>query len=100
MIRSAETGDGDVILLCRGLTKGNLNWMKGMDICKRLKDQNAESLRIIIHHYFTQMALNTKGENRAGPILAVMEAFSTPYPTQAGIGYLVTDLGRLLLASD
>lgn len=85
--------------LMRELASGRAQWGKVMKIMQGLGDINAENARHAIFGYFTAIVRNSReGGNRARQALAVMEAFSQPYPQNAHVGYLLLSLGRLLLA--
>lgn len=93
---ASDSEDGDVIKLCRGLIAGQLDWKQAMGHVEGLKDQNPESIRIIITNYFTKATMGAKSPEQAQRLLAVLEAFREPYPAQSGISPLLLSLGALL----
>jgi DNA polymerase III subunit gamma/tau len=94
VIQSADNEEGGVIELCRALAKGT-DWAGAMGIVRGMTE-NPESIRIVVCNYFAKMAMNAKG-GMANKALAVLDAFSEPYPTQSGMTPVLLSLGRLLL---
>lgn len=93
---STHADDTQVVDLCRALLKG-VNWTRATKLVAKIDGLQAEGARHQIFHYFTKVALDAKGPDQAAKALAVLDAFATPYPNQAGIGHLLLSLGDLLL---
>ena len=56
----------EIIDLCRWLMKGKqINWTKAMEHAAAVKHHNAESVRLIVFHYFAKTLLGTKDDKRA-----------------------------------
>lgn len=95
-LMETSVDNAEVIDLCRALAKGDLNWERAMALVKPIKDQSSEGHRMVIINYFSAMAMNATGQ-RALAACAVMDAFKTPYPNNAGVYPLLLSLGELLL---
>ncbi|MCK5235408.1 MAG: ATP-binding protein [Deltaproteobacteria bacterium] len=90
----------EVIDLCRSLIKGSSNWASILDIVKKLKDMNPESVRIQVFGYLTAVAFGSKTEDSAIHALEMMEAFSTPYNTSTGKGQLLLSIGEVFFSAE
>lgn len=91
----AATEDGDVADLCRALMSGT-NWAAAMKLVAPLREQKGESIRQVVVNWFTKVTMDAKDPNRAQKCLAVLQAFGTPYPSEAGIYPVILSLGELL----
>lgn len=76
------------------LIKGT-NWSKAKELLLILKDQNPESVRHVVRAYVTKVVLNSDKPNKSH--LAVLEAFSTPFPTGDQMSPLVLAVAGLLV---
>lgn len=83
--------------LCQYLIKGG-SWRTGMSIVEKLKDQNPESVRIVVCNYIGACLKNAKSDKDAIFFLEKLEAFSAPYVYSEGISSLLLSIGRALFA--
>lgn len=97
LLEKADAGSDLVIELCRLLMKPEqANWAKLMTLVGGIEG-DAESVRMVIVSYFSKVVKGAKSIAGASPALAVLDAFSTPYPSNApGMYPLLLSLGRLL----
>lgn len=87
----------DVIELCRLLTgKVAVTWKKAMVIVKNLKEQNPESVRLVIVNYVAAALLNTDSEDQAQRLLAILDAFSKPCHPSEKFAPILLAIGTLL----
>lgn len=70
-------------------------WPKIQTILEGLKDQNPESVRHVVRAYVTKVIMGSNGKGMTSS-LAILEAFSKPFPTSDGISPLVLAVGSLL----
>jgi DNA polymerase-3 subunit gamma/tau len=89
-----DTSDS-TISLCRGLAKGDLSWKGALDLIGRMPNPDVEGVRRTVQAYFTKVALGSS-EKQAPGVLAVLEAFGTPYEEPRALAPLLLSLGRLL----
>lgn len=88
-----------VLALCRYLaTGGRGSWPKAMALLDDLKDENPESVRIVVCNYMGKVIRNAKSDNSACAVLPILEAFATPYNQSDGIAPLMISLGRAMFA--
>lgn len=90
--------DADTIKeLCQLLNRGG-TWMKAMGLVQRLreKNENPESVRIVVMNYFGAAALTADTRN-ARAFLAILDAFSQSYNPSEGYAPLLLSIGRLLM---
>lgn len=91
-------GDDNAIgKLCQLLINGNGTWSKAMAIYEDMKDENPESVRIIVMNYLAKAVVGAP-DKRAGFILEVMENFAQPYNDSEKAAPLLLSIGRTLLA--
>lgn len=78
VIQSCDSVSG-VIDLCKLMVgRQTPQWPKMRDILKDLRNENPESIRIVICNYFTGCLLNTKTLGDAERFVDILEAFSRP----------------------
>lgn len=97
VLESAEE-DSDVIELCRllaGRTKAT--WRAAIGIINRLDTKNPESIRLTVLAYTAKALLNTKSDNDAEKLLAILEAFSKPCNMSEKMAPILLSVGQLLL---
>ena len=92
------TDDGEAFELAQMLGKGNLKWSLLMGMCEQLKDLDGEGIRLTIVGYFTKMVMGAKDDATAQRGLAVLDAFSRPYPQGAKIYPVILSLGEIVFA--
>ena len=88
--------EGDAIVLPRSLIKGGLTWQKAMKLLEPLREQSAESIRLMILAYFTTVLFGCKTDDSAGRVLTMMDCFSEPYNTSEGFAPLLLSIGQIL----
>lgn len=96
-LQRADEG-GDAIALARELVRGGLTWAKAAKILAPLRDQNAESIRLVTLAYLTTVALGIKSDEKAGRCLELMDAFSEPYHSSEGFAPLLLSVGRAIFS--
>lgn len=84
--------------LCQFLANGNGSWSKAMSILEKLKDENPESVRILIANYLAACARNTKDDNKAIVFLQKLEAFAEPYTSYDSNVPLLLSIGRAMFS--
>src|SRR5205823_1471975 len=98
VLRTALEGDA-TLELCRFLMKGG-SWLKAMAIIDKLKDDNPESVRIVVCNYVASVLKNSKGDQEAVRVLSMLEAFSTPYNPSERTAPLLLSIGRALFSGE
>lgn len=96
LLRAAVDSDAS-LELCRFIADGNGSWTKAMGFLEKLKDEQPESLRILIMHYLSACLRGAKDDKTAVYFLMKLEHFSTPYTTD-GQGPLLLSIGRAILS--
>ena len=89
-------GSKDVADLCR-LLMGPAKWKSAMAVIAKMNNPSAEGIRNVVCAWFTKVALSAKNEREAERCLAVLSAFSAPYPPGGSLHPLLISLGELLL---
>jgi hypothetical protein len=93
--------DGEVIELCRLLCgKSAVEWKHVQRILKRLEGQNAESIRLVVLSYASKVLINTRSNDEAMKLLAVLEAFSSYFNPSEKFAPLMLALGSLVFQND
>lgn len=83
--------------LCRYLVASQKgSWSKAQLIMAKLKDENPESVRIIVCNYLGAVLRNAKTDRDAMRNLTILENFSTSYNPAEGMAPLYISLGRTL----
>lgn len=95
ILKSAIASDA-TLTLCRFLVSGG-SWAKAMDIVADLKDENPESVRIVVCNYVAAVLKKTKSAKDAGPLLAILDAFEGTFNQSEKQAPLLLALGRILL---
>lgn len=86
-----------VIELCRMLVKGNAQWGKVVRLVRELEDIQPESIRLTIVNYVAKALENTEQEAKAGQLLAILDAFSSPWNPSEKRAPLLLAIGVLIL---
>ena len=90
--------EGEAIDLARALVKGGLTWARVTKLLEPIREQSAESIRLVILAYLTTVAMGSKTDDQAGRTLEMIDAFSTPYYSSEGFAPLLLSIGRLVFA--
>ncbi len=88
--------EGEAIDIARALVKGGLTWAKAIALLEPLRQQNAESIRLVILAYLTTIAFGTKSDDQAGRTLEMMDVLSTPFNSSEGMAPLLLAIGRII----
>lgn len=83
------------IELCRFLANPG-SWKACMTIMEKLKEENPESVRIIIANYFGKAIMSAKDDRAACFFLSRLEAFATPFNSSDGFAPLMVAIGRVI----
>ncbi len=87
----------EVIDLAQYLVSGKgRNWAQAMHYIKPLEGQEAESIRIVLCNYFAVVLMNAKGDDRARPLLGLLECFGKPYNQSDKFAPLLYSVGLAL----
>lgn len=87
----------EVVDLARFLiTPQGRNWKSAMNIVNALKDEEAESIRIVLMNYFAVVAANAKTDKDGIKALQVMGEFSEPYNPSEKFAPLLLSIGRVI----
>ena len=97
--KAQEDADGAAIRLARELLGGRAQWTKMMRIIADEPSANAEGIRITVLAYMTKVAMSAKTENRAGPVLDIMDAFSEPCNPNDGMAPIILAIGRVIFGT-
>lgn len=89
----------EAIELCRALVKVKpaLSWKRAMELVKGMENQNPESIRLLVVNYVAKVLMNTTKEGDAIRLLAILDAFSTPWNPSEKFGPLLLAIGTLVL---
>jgi len=68
-----------------------------MKVLEPVKDQNPESIRRVVTSYFSKVAMSKTSEKDAAASLAILDAFSEPYPAGSDISRVLLSLGEVLI---
>jgi DNA polymerase-3 subunit gamma/tau len=91
-----EANEG-VAQLCRLLGSGNAQWGPCMKLVQSIEGVTAEGVRNVVCAWFSKVAVNAKSFKEAEPALAILEAFSTPYPSVgSSLHPLLLSIGQLM----
>jgi DNA polymerase-3 subunit gamma/tau len=88
--------EGEAIDLVRALVKGGLNWAKAMKLLEPLREQSAESIRLVMLAYLSTVAMGSKTDAQAGRALEMMDAFSEYCNPSEGFAPLLLAIGRVI----
>lgn len=96
IMRSASKSR-EVIDLCRWLVSGKAqSWAEAMKYIQAFEGVDAESIRINVVNYLSAVLLNTKDDNRAAILLAMLEPFLKPYNNSDKLAPLLHSIGLAL----
>ena len=90
--------EGEAVDVARALVKGGLTWAKVANLLEPLRELSAESIRLVVLAYLTKVALGAKGDDQAGRVLEMIDAFSEPYNSSEGFAPLLLSMGRVVFA--
>lgn len=94
-VLSSAAKSTEAIDLCRFLMKGG-SWVSAMQIVDKMKDQNPESVRIIVCNYLAAVLKSAKNKGDALRALAMLDNFSTPYNPSEKQAPLLLSIGHCL----
>lgn len=98
LLRTAEENNA-VLDLCRLMAKGGTgSWKSIASLLQKLKDENPESVRIIVCNYFAAAMLNAKTEKDACFFLSILDAFHGEYNQSERMAPLLVSIGRVIFA--
>lgn len=95
LLKSAEESP-QAIDLARALM-ASAGWPQIKEILEGLKDENPESVRHVVRAYMTVVIMGAKKEP-PGNALAVLKAFSQPFPSGDGISPLVLAICEMMFS--
>jgi DNA polymerase-3 subunit gamma/tau len=95
LLRSASESK-QAIDLARLLNEGG-SWGQAQQLLNELAEVSPESVRHVVRSYMTKVILGAKNEKGAANAMAVLEAFSAPFPSSDGLSPLVLACGKLML---
>lgn len=88
----------DVIALCRKLVgREKFGMVEAVALVAKLKEKNAESVRIVIVNYIAAVILKCKKEGEIGRLVELLDNFSTPYNSSEKMAPLLLSLGNALM---
>lgn len=92
----------DVIELSRMMVSRNgFTWKKVVTLLKNCEDMPAESIRLQVVGYVQKALLNTETEEKAMPLLAILDAFSKPMlSTSEKFAPILLAVGEILFDFD
>jgi len=90
------TDSAEVIELCRGLIRGQLDWAEVTRLLKALSDIPAETIRILIVNYLNVVLMGAKKDSEITRLLDILECFSKPCNPSDKTAPLLISFGRLL----
>lgn len=96
LAEAADEGDG--IEIAKLLISGNKAWLRYREILQRVQNVNSEGIRLQIVNYLTKVLLDIKADDKAVALFQMIEAFSYPYATNAGVHPLALSVGRIIFA--
>lgn len=86
-----------IIDLCKMMVgKSAPSWKKVQAILKDVKDENPESIRIMITNYFSSCVLNTSSLDDAERFVDILDAFSTPCNSNDKMAPIILSLFSVL----
>lgn len=89
-------GSAQVIDLCRALVKG-CSFATALKLVGQIED-NPESVRIVVMNYVAAVLVKTTKKSEAHNLIAILDAFRTPYNLSEKKAPLLLSLGELLLS--
>jgi DNA polymerase-3 subunit gamma/tau len=92
---SSVLEEGDAVELARMLVAG-MKWNKLRELLTRLKDENPESVRMVVVSYVQNVLLDARDEKRIPPLLAILDAFSTPFNSSERMAPILLACGGLM----
>lgn len=78
------------------LAKRGRDWASAQKILKDLKGQEAESIRIVLCNYLSGVLMNSRNQNEAGRVMAILDCFSKPYYPATKHTELILSIGEAL----
>lgn len=89
--------NSEIIDLCRELVANKLTWKKFIATWQKLDSPNPESVRLMVINYIAKVLAGTQGEDKAGYLLSVIDAFSTPCNQSEKSAPILLAFGRVIL---
>lgn len=97
LLESADAEE-DVIALCRKLVgREKFGMVEAVALVSKMKEKNAESIRIVIVNYIAAVLLKAKKEGEIGRLLQTLDCFSSPYNSSEKMAPLLLSLGQALM---
>lgn len=98
LLENAEA-PGEVVELCRLLTHPRgFSWDQARSVLDKLRDQNAESVRIAVAAYLTACLLEADNEKKAAKYAGMLQEFSYVCAPGEKIAPIALAVGRMLFA--
>lgn len=91
--------DGDAVDLAKLLIAGGAQgilWKRVRELLEKMKDENPESIRMIVIHYVQRVLLDAKDEKRVPALLAILDAFGQPFPSNEKLAPVLLAVGGLI----
>jgi DNA polymerase-3 subunit gamma/tau len=98
ILESIEDSE-EVIALCRLLVSKELSWKKASKLLKKLKESNAEGVRIQIINYLKACLLNSS-DRQAEKFMFLMSKFLEPFSKSTGMAELAFAIGEVCIGGD
>lgn len=87
--------EGTPVELARLLVNGT-NWMQVRPLLEQLRDENPESVRLIVTAYCTRVLLDVKDQKRVPALMRILDAFSQPFNSTDKIAPVLLAVGGIL----
>jgi DNA polymerase III subunit gamma/tau len=87
--------EGNAAQLAKLLVSGS-TWQHVRPLLEELKDENPESVRIIVTSYVQKVLLDAKDEKRVPPLLRILDAFSQPCNSSDKLAPILLAVGGVL----
>lgn len=95
MMKAGESKE--VVDLARFLlNRQGRDWKGAQRILNDIKDNDAESVRIVLCNYFASVILNSKSEKDAKRVMEILDCFSQPYHPGEKFAPLILSVGAAL----
>lgn len=100
LLQSATESDA-MIELCRWLVRRQgINWVQAQRYLAGLKEQDPESVRLVLLSYMSKVLLSAKSNEQAVWLLSIMDAFSSPFYNSDGRAQLMLALGKVVFGGE
>ena len=98
-VLSQHVENKEVIDLCRALIDRSVTWTKVTKVLSQMKDENPESLRIVIVNYFASALMGAKDEKQAARLLDILGQFQRPCNQSEKLAPILLAIGNILIPS-